>query len=143
MASQYAHNSALAKVCWASTGQAFVTGARDNLIKLWDIRNLKEEVRTFRSHKKEITGTICLFRSNPVFCAALAWHPHYETLFASGSFDGVIHFWHCNETESPAEICGAHDQAVWDMAWHPLCHMLATASNDGSTRSVLFLPLWN
>src|SRR5581483_6368443 len=28
-----------------------------------------------------------------VICAALAWHPHHDSVFASGSFDGTIYFW--------------------------------------------------
>ena len=27
----------------------------------------------------------------------------------------------------------AHDAIIWDLAWHPLGHVLASASNDHST----------
>jgi WD40 repeat protein len=42
-------------------------------------RNLKEEVQTFRGHKKE--------------ASAVAWHPIHEGAFASGGSDGAIMFW--------------------------------------------------
>jgi WD40 repeat protein len=42
-------------------------------------RNLKEEVQTFRGHKKE--------------ASAVAWHPIHEGAFASGGSDGSIFFW--------------------------------------------------
>jgi hypothetical protein len=28
----------------------------------------------------------------------------------------------------------AHDQAIWDMSWHPVGHVLATGSNDNRTK---------
>ncbi len=59
-----------------------------------------------------------------------------------------------SDTAEQAEICGAHDSSVWDLAWHPLgglrgpiraCgtsdasrsatgHILASGSNDHTTR---------
>jgi hypothetical protein len=39
-----------------------------------------------------------------------------------------------SDADAQAEICGAHDSTVWDLAWHPLGHILASASNDCCTR---------
>lgn len=36
--------------------------------------------------------------------------------------------------EPAATIPYAHDMAIWDLAWHPAGHMLATASNDRQTK---------
>lgn len=33
-----------------------------------------------------------------------------------------------------ARVPFAHDMAIWDLAWHPCGHMLATASNDRQTK---------
>ena len=42
-------------------GNWLLTASRDHLLKLFDIRNTKEEVQTFRGHKKE--------------ASTVAWHP--------------------------------------------------------------------
>lgn len=41
---------------WNSNGNWLVTGSRDHLLKLFDIRTMKE-LQTFRGHKKEATGS--------------------------------------------------------------------------------------
>ena len=41
---------------WNKNGNWLLTASRDHLIKLFDIRNMKEEVQTFKGHKKEATG---------------------------------------------------------------------------------------
>lgn len=43
---------------WNKNGNWLLTASRDHLIKLFDIRNMKEEVQTFKGHKKEATGII-------------------------------------------------------------------------------------
>ena len=42
---------------WNSNGNWLVTGSRDHLLKLFDIRMMKE-LQTFRGHKKEATGLV-------------------------------------------------------------------------------------
>ena len=54
-------------------------------------------------------------------------------LFASGSFDGEVAYWMAHSTE-PLAIRHSHEQAIWDMAWHPAGHVLATVSNDTKVR---------
>lgn len=44
---------------WNSNGNWLVTGSRDHLLKLFDIRMMKE-LQTFRGHKKEATGSVLL-----------------------------------------------------------------------------------
>lgn len=39
---------------WNKNGNWLLTGSRDHLIKLYDIRIMKE-IQTFRGHKKEVT----------------------------------------------------------------------------------------
>lgn len=39
---------------WNENGNWLVTGSRDHLVKLYDIRMMKE-MMTFRGHKKEVT----------------------------------------------------------------------------------------
>lgn len=40
---------------WNKNGNWLLTASRDHLIKLFDIRNMKEEMQTFKGHKKEAT----------------------------------------------------------------------------------------
>ena len=46
-------------------------------------RNMKEEIQTFRGHKKE--------------ASSVAWHPIHEGMFSSGGSDGSIIFWNVNQ----------------------------------------------
>ena len=44
---------------------------------------MKEEIQTFRGHKKE--------------ASSVAWHPIHEGMFSSGGSDGSIIFWNVNQ----------------------------------------------
>lgn len=46
------------EVKWNLNGNWLLTASRDHLCKLFDIRNLKEELQVFRGHKKEATGVV-------------------------------------------------------------------------------------
>lgn len=73
-----AKNTVLA-VRWHAGGHLLLAGSRDQVIRLYDVRTLRE-VAVFRGHAKEVT--------------ALAWHPTHHTLFASAAHDGNIRFWY-------------------------------------------------
>lgn len=53
------HKSSVMAVQWNSNGNWLLTGGRDHLIKLYDIRIMKE-MHTFRGHKKEVTCKLYL-----------------------------------------------------------------------------------
>lgn len=80
LATLHAHKSTVMDVKWNENGNWLVTASRDHLLKLFDLRNLSQEVQTFRGHKKE--------------ASSVAWHPSHEGLFCSGGSDGAILFWH-------------------------------------------------
>ena len=40
---------------WNQNGHWLLTASRDHLLKVFDIRNLKSELQTFKGHKKEAT----------------------------------------------------------------------------------------
>lgn len=101
---------------WNDNGNWLVTASRDHLLKLFDLRNLREEVQVFRGHKKE--------------ASAVAWHPIHEGLFSSGGSDGSILFWNVGSDKEVGAIDAAHDSIVWTLAWHPLGHILCSGSND-------------
>ena len=118
----YGHKNTVTKVAWNDNGNWLLTASRDQLIKLYDIRKMKE-MTSFKGHHKEVTS--------------IAWHPIFESVFCSGGMDGTLLFFNVGpkgEDEPSAKVPFAHDMAIWDMAWHPAGHMLATGSNDRQTK---------
>jgi WD40 repeat protein len=174
---RHGHKNTILSVKFNQNGNWVLTASRDQLIKMFDIRTMKE-IQTFRGHKREVT--------------ALAWHPFHEDMFVSGGFDGQIYYWivgyvlfpsilalqtcslalflspallssrfpnilplplFCSNSpfffssssfsvltplnrmpEPQAEIGNAHESSVWDLAWHPLGHILCSGSNDHTTK---------
>ncbi|VDM67529.1 unnamed protein product, partial [Strongylus vulgaris] len=106
-------------VDWNRNGNWLLTAGRDHLVKLYDIRTMKE-MYSYKGHKKEVT--------------AVAWHPIHEGLFVSGGGDGSIAYWLVENEKEVAFLEHAHDQAVWAMKFHPMGHILATGSNDNNTK---------
>ncbi|KAL3283555.1 hypothetical protein HHI36_006694 [Cryptolaemus montrouzieri] len=120
LATLHAHKSTVMDLKWNDNGNWLITASRDHLLKLFDIRNLAQEVQTFRGHKKE--------------ASSVAWHPVHEGLFASGGSDGSIMFWHVGADKEVGAIEQAHDSIVWTLAWHPLGHILCSGSNDHTSK---------
>ncbi|NP_001135849.1 WD repeat domain 33 isoform X1 [Nasonia vitripennis] len=120
LATLHAHKSTVMDVKWNENGNWLVTASRDHLLKLFDLRNLSQEVQTFRGHKKE--------------ASSVAWHPNHEGLFCSGGSDGSILFWHVGTDKEVGAIEQAHESIVWSLAWHPLGHILCSSSNDHTSK---------
>ncbi len=112
----HAHKSTVMDIEWNKNGNWLLTASRDHLLKLFDIRNTKEEIQTFRGHKKE--------------ASTLAWHPVHEGVFASGGSDGAIMFWNVGADKEVGVVEAAHESIVWSLAWHPIGHILCSGSND-------------
>lgn len=113
------HKSSVMAVDWNRNGNWLLTAGRDHLIKLYDLRCMKE-LYSYKGHKKEVTS--------------IAWHPIHEGLFVSGGGDGSIAYWLVENEKEVAFLEHAHDQAVWAMKFHPMGHILATGSNDNNTK---------
>ncbi|XP_054711536.1 pre-mRNA 3' end processing protein WDR33-like [Uloborus diversus] len=120
LATVHAHKNTVMDARWNKNGNWLLTASRDHLIKLFDIRNMSQEMQTFRGHKKEAT--------------TLAWHPTHEGLFSSGGSDGCIMFWVVGADKEVGCMEQAHDSCVWSLAWHPLGHILCSGSNDHSSK---------
>jgi polyadenylation factor subunit 2 len=118
----YGHKNTVTKVVWNDNGNWLLSSGRDQIIKLYDVRAMRE-LCSLKGHYREVTS--------------LAWHPLAESVFASGGMDGTLIYWNVGakgSDEPAAKIPYAHDMAIWDLAWHPAGHMLATASNDRQTK---------
>lgn len=120
LATIHAHKNTVMEAKWNKNGNWLLTASRDHLLKLFDIRNMREEVQTFRGHKKEAT--------------TVAWHPVHENLFASGGSDGAVMFWVVGADKEVGAMEQAHDSCVWSLAWHPLGHILCSGSNDHTSK---------
>ena len=83
----HAHKSTVMDCAWNQNGNWLITASRDHLLKVWllssilkllcwifpfqlfDLRNLKEEMQTFRGHKKEasaVSFALNLLRFRPI-----------------------------------------------------------------------------
>lgn len=67
-------------------GNWLLTASRDHLCKLFDIRNLKEELQVFRGHKKEATGEGCDVLCRVFWGLAPTVASHWSCLIFSGLF---------------------------------------------------------
>lgn len=84
------HLSAVYCVCFDRTGRYILTGADDNLIKIWSAWDSRL-LATLRGHEKEISDIDINFEN---------------TLVASGSCDKSIRIWNLRTTESMTVLQG-------------------------------------
>ncbi|KAG8860603.1 pre-mRNA cleavage and polyadenylation factor (CPF) complex subunit [Serendipita sp. 411] len=118
-------------------GNYLAAGSRDQSLSVFDIRAMKE-LRMYRGHKREV--------------CSVAWHPIHAIL-ASGGSEGDLLYWDLHSPTSTANVPSgslsfnavipsepratlsqAHDSNIWSLAFHPLGHLLVSASNDHTTR---------
>ena len=62
-------------VRWNRNGNWFLSGSRDQHLKLWDLRALDEPIRDYACENKGVTS--------------IAWHPVHEDMWVSGGMDGI------------------------------------------------------
>eukprot|EP00045_Choanoeca_perplexa_P008676 m.81600 g.81600 ORF g.81600 m.81600 type:complete len:508 (-) comp14575_c1_seq1:559-2082(-) len=109
------HKDGVLDLKWHRNGNWLLSASNDSLIKLFDLRAMKE-IQTFRAHSKAVE--------------VVQWHPVHDDLFASGGAEGGVYFWLAGTDSAVGSLPQAHAYNVWDMDWHPLGHVLATAAND-------------
>ncbi|CEQ39767.1 SPOSA6832_01332, partial [Sporobolomyces salmonicolor] len=115
----HGHKNTIQALSWSPNGHMVATASRDQLVKVFDIRAMKELV-TLRGHKKEV--------------CSVAWHPIHSDVLVSGGSEGSILHWSLPDPAPKETLEFAHDSNVWSLAYHPLGHLLVSASNDHTTR---------
>ena len=50
----FPHKAAVTVCRFSPNGSWLVSGSRDHMMKLFDIRNMKQELTTLRGHKREV-----------------------------------------------------------------------------------------
>jgi WD40 repeat protein len=55
------HKSTVMSIKWNQNGNWLLTASRDHLLKLFDIRMMKE-IQSFRGHKREATGECSILK---------------------------------------------------------------------------------
>ncbi|EDR10859.1 uncharacterized protein LACBIDRAFT_384388 [Laccaria bicolor S238N-H82] len=122
------HKNTIQALSWSPNGNLVASASRDQTVRIFDIRAMKE-FRILKGHKKEV--------------CSVTWHPVHPLLVSGGSEGAVLH-WDLS-TPDPASfaqpvstpratLSQAHDSNVWSLAYHPLGHLLVSASNDHTTR---------
>ncbi|KIO28139.1 hypothetical protein M407DRAFT_22615 [Tulasnella calospora MUT 4182] len=117
----YSHKNTIQSIAWSVNGDMLASASRDQTLRVFDIRAMKEFV-CFKGHKKEV--------------CSVAWHPSEPSILVSGGSEGSIVHWSLDSpTPAPrTSVDEAHDSNVWCLAYHPLGHILVSASNDYTTR---------
>lgn len=93
------------------------TGGSDNVVNLWDLRNMKEKLHTFESH------------TNGVY--QVCWSPFEETILASCSSDRRVNIWDVSRVgneqtpedaeDGPPELLfvhGGHVSKISEFSWN-------------------------
>ena len=113
------HKNSVSKVQWNQNGNWVLSSGRDAKIRLIDIR-MMSEMMAFQGHEKEVF--------------AIAWHPTQEDLFVSGGFTGEMHWWCVGNDRPLYSLPKAHGQAIYQLKYHPLGHILASTGHEGMVK---------
>ncbi|KAK6580160.1 hypothetical protein PZA11_007182 [Diplocarpon coronariae] len=142
----HGHKNTITKTVFERVrGNCLASSARDQIARVFDLRMMRDIV-LLKGHEKEIS--------------TLTWHPFHSNMLSTGGGDGTIFHYLLDEPNNPPEavptlapwdssspstataqtiypahrIGNAHEYPIWSMDWHPVGHLLATGSNDRTTK---------
>ncbi|EPQ58674.1 WD40 repeat-like protein, partial [Gloeophyllum trabeum ATCC 11539] len=127
LATLHQHKNTIQALAWSPNGNLVASASRDQTVRVFDIRAMKE-FKVLKGHKKEV--------------CSVTWHPIHPILVTGGSEGAILHWDLTTPTptipaaspQARAALPQAHDSNVWALAFHPLGHLLVSASNDHTTR---------
>ncbi|KAK7434047.1 pre-mRNA cleavage and polyadenylation factor (CPF) complex subunit [Stygiomarasmius scandens] len=148
----YQHKNTVQAVAWSPNGNLVASASRDQTVRVFDIRALKE-YRILKGHKKEVCS-VTWHPIHPILVSGgsegsiIHWDLSTEessstfassipTMATSSPLSGIpehLTLAHTPTTTPRATLSQAHDSNVWSLAYHPLGHLLVSASNDHTTR---------
>ncbi len=120
------HKNAITAVAWNPIDDNwFVSASKDQSIRLYDIRMIKEKdcIHSFRAHDTEV--------------CSIAWHPIHREILTTGGYDGSLSHWLITGASDPqcqGTVPAAHEGPIWSIDWNPLGHILATGSKDHTAK---------
>ncbi|XP_059475367.1 glutamate-rich WD repeat-containing protein 1 [Neocloeon triangulifer] len=111
-----AHDGDVNVINWNRNEAMIVSGGDDGKVKVWDLRQLKEAVATFKHHSAPVT--------------TVEWHPSEGSVFASGGADDQIAIWDLAVERDGPEEETAHlppqllfihqgQKDIKELHWHP------------------------
>jgi len=143
----HGHKNTITKTAFERVrGLCLATAARDQTARVFDLRMMRD-IALLRGHDKDIS--------------TLTWHPTHSNLLSTGGSDGSIFHYLLDEPHTPPgqaasvavydsedpstapaqtlypahRIPFAHyEHPIWTLDWHPVGHLLASGSNDRTTR---------
>ncbi|CAK9206541.1 unnamed protein product [Sphagnum troendelagicum] len=118
-------------VDWHPQKSLLVSGAKDNLVKLWDAKMGRELCTLFmmleHSRSRKLTMGIRRKSQGTCFLPTMRTSGSKKT-WVSSKLRGNRH------EGQQAEVANAHESSVWDLAWHPMGHIFCSGSNDHTTK---------
>lgn len=126
-----AHEGDVNVIHWNLNEPMIVSGGDDGKVHIWDIRQFKSPIATFKHHGAPIT--------------TVEWHPSESSVFASGGADDQISLWDlaverdAADTESelahlPPQLLFIHQgqKEIKELHWHPqIPGLVFSTANSG------------
>ncbi|GBE60124.1 WD repeat domain containing protein [Babesia ovata] len=141
----HAHKAPICKISWNPDGYAFLTAAVDGLVKLWDLRMMKQLlVYKIASPPAPAANVNAAGQPMPppvkmlTIPTTIGWNPVQRNVFSVCDNKSRLFFFSSDFAEPLAEInvnvTDDRDTATLAMDWHPMGHLLATCSDDRVVR---------